>query len=176
MLKTWLFSFKINFEMQDVPLWFGPEQERVANCKLDYNILAETLEKYYNRIANRELNESDFLKKLYRAYEISIFKKEKIMGDQVPVIELLLDYISLIQNNRYKVNPRKEFYTDYPRYLFSYDLYRLKKRKYQNNELTRIIATRAYTKKQADFIWIPSNEKGDGNYISHIKFREIKNE
>lgn len=176
MLKTWLFSFKINFEMQDVPIWFGPEQERIANCKLDYTILAETLEKYYNRIVNRELDESDFLKKLYQAYTISIFKKEKITGDQVPVIEILLDYISLIQNNRYKINPRKEFYTDYPRYFFSYDLYRLKKRKYQNYELTPIIATRAYTKKQADFIWIPTNEKGDGNYISHIKFREIKNE
>jgi hypothetical protein len=176
MLKTWLFLFKIDFEKQDVPIWYGPEQESVVNCKLDYNILAETLDKYCNRIINRELDESDFLKKLYRAYEISIFKEEKIKGDQVPIIELLLDYISLIQNNRYKVNPRKEFYTDYPRYLFSYDLYRLKKRRYQNYELTPIIATRAYTKKQADYIWIPTNEKGDGNYISHIKFREIKNE
>ena len=80
------------------------------------------------------------------------------------------------QNNKFKTNPRKEFYTDYTRFLFSYDLYKLKKRRVQNNELTLIIATRAYTKKYSDFIWVPTNEKGDGNYISHIKFREINYE
>jgi len=176
MLKTWLFSFKIDFDRQDVPIWYGPEQEKVVNCKLDYNILADTLEKYCNHIVNRELDESNFLKNLYRAYEISLFKEKKRLGDQVAVIEILLDYISLIQNKRYKVNPRKKFYTDYPRYFFSYDLYRLKKRMYKNYELTFVIATRAYTKKQADYIWIPMNEKGEGNYISHIKFREKKNE
>jgi len=176
MLKTWLFSFKIDFERQNVPIWYGPEQEKIANCKLDYNILADTLEKYCNHIVDREFDESNFLKNLYRAYEISIFKEKKVIGDQVSVIELLLDYISLIQNNRYKVNPQKKFYTDYPRYLFSYDLYRLKKRMYKNYEFTLVIATRAYTKKQANYIWIPMNEKGDANYISHIKFRVKKNE
>lgn len=175
-LKTWIFSFKIDFESQYIPIWYGPEQEKVAKSKLDYIILAETIEKYYKHIVNRELDDLSYLEKLYRAYEVSLFKEGKKIGDQVSVIDLLLDYIFLIQNNKYKANPRKEFYTDYPRYLFSYDLYRLKRRKYKNFELTPIIATRAYTKKQSDFIWIPTNEKGDGNYISHFKFREINYE
>jgi len=175
-LKTGLFSFKIDFDNPTVSIWYGPEQEKVATCKLDYKILAETLDRYYNFIISREFEENKFLKSIYQAYRITIFKKERNAGDQVPIIDLLLDYIFNIQSNRYKANPRREFYTDYPRYLFSYDLYRLRKRKYQNYELTLIIATRAYTKKQSDFLWIPTNDKGDGNYISHIKFREKEDE
>lgn len=176
MLRTSLFSFKIDFEKPFISIWYGPEQERLVNCKLDFKILAETIDKFYNYITNREFNENNFLKKVFRAYEISIFKKGKKYGEQIPIINVLLDYIFLNQNNKFKTNPRKEFYTDYTRFLFSYDLYKLKKRKVQNNELTLMIATRAYTKKYSDFIWVPTNEKGDGNYISHIKFKEINYE
>ncbi len=175
-LKTWLFSFNIDFDRLTVSVWYGPEQERIANFKLDYNFLVEKIDNYYEFIVSREFNENTFLKRIYRAYKILIFKQERNEEDQVPIIDLLLEYIFIIQSNRYKANPRKEFYTDYPRYLFSYDLFKLRKRKHQNYELTPIIATRAYTKKLSDFLWIPTNDKGDGNYISHIKFREIRNE
>jgi hypothetical protein len=49
----------------------------------------------------------------------------------------------------------------------------LKERHVENHEINMITATRAFTARRADFLWIPSNDKGDGNYISHIKFREL---
>jgi len=52
-------------------------------------------------------------------------------------------------------------------------LYRLKEREIENLELNLVTATRAYTRKRSDFLWVPSNERGDGVYISHIKFREV---
>ena len=47
------------------------------------------------------------------------------------------------------------------------------KRKIGNYEMSLVIATRAYTRRKSDFLWVPSNEKGDGTYISHLKFREV---
>lgn len=175
-LKASLYSFFIDFDKPKIFLWYGPEQEKIGNSNIDAESLVKEVIEIHNKITTREFNDKKFLGDLYKAYELACFRAGKILGEQAVILDVLLDYIFLIQNNKFKTNPRKDYYLDYTRAYFSFDLYRLKSRMYDSKELSFVIATRAYTKEKSDFLWIPTNDKGDGNYISHIKFKIINND
>jgi hypothetical protein len=36
------------------------------------------------------------------------------------------------------------------------------------------VATRAFTAKKEDYLWIPSNEYGEGSTYAFIRFKEIE--
>ncbi len=173
-LNTSFFSIETNFDRGNVVIWYGPQQERLDSCNFIPETIVENLKGYHKNITQREFYDEKFLQLLKEAYRIATYREGKRIGDSLPIMKVLLDYIFLIQNNQFRANPNKINYYDYNRVLFSFDLYKLKKRIINNYELSLITATRAFTKQHSDFIWIPTNERGAGNYISHIKFMEKK--
>lgn len=170
LLKVSFYTLEVNFEKLRVVIWYGPQQEKLGTCKLIPEEVAKKLRVIHDKITQRYFNDNEFLLKLYEAYKICVCRQNKKMGDQIPISDILSEYIFLIQDKKITENNYKK----YRRVFFSYDLYRLKQRRFNNKELSLIIATRAYTLRKSDFLWIPYNERGDGNYISHIKFREVK--
>ena len=114
-------------------------------------LLAGKLNQYNKKITNRRFCDDEFIQKLYQAYI----------------------------NSEVKPAPLHTIYTnlsipDYTRVFFSYDLYRLNTRRLFNHELSLITATRAYTTRKKDYLWIPSkNSTFDGYYISHLSFKDV---
>jgi len=174
LLKVSFYTLKVDLENLKVSIWYGPEQEILETCKLAPEDIVKKLKIIHDKIIHRHFNNKDFLSKVYEAYRVSLYRKNKKLGDPMPISDILFEYVFLIQDKKFKTNPIKNNYKGYGRVFFSYDLYRLKERRLNNVELNLITATRAYTRRKSDFLWVPSNEKGDGNYISHIKFREVK--
>ena len=174
LLKVSFYTLEVNFENFRVIIWYGPQQEKLETSKLNPEEIVKKLRIIHNKITQRHFDDSEFLSKLYEAYKISVYRQNKKLGDQVAISDILFEYVFLIQDKKFRVNPIKTNYREYGRVFFSYDLYRLKERRFNNKELSLITATRAYTKRKSDFLWIPSNERGDGNYISHVKFREVE--
>lgn len=174
LLKVSFYTLEVDLENFKVLIWYGPQQEKLETCKLVPEEIVKKLRVIQDKITQRHFNDNEFLSKVYDAYKISVYRQNKKLGDQISISDILLEYVFLIQDKKFRANPTKYNYKEYGRVLFSYDLYRLKKRKLEDKELSLITATRAYTRRKSDFLWIPSNEKGDGNYISHIKFKEVK--
>lgn len=174
LLKISFYTLKVDLENFKVSIWYGPEQEKLGTCELVPESIVKKLKSIHDKITQRHFNDKDFLSKVYEAYRVSLYRKNKELGAPIPISDILFEYVFLIQDKKFKTNPIKNSYKGYGRVFFSYDLYRLKERRLNNVELNLITATRAYTRRKSDFLWIPSNEKGDGNYISHIKFREVK--
>ncbi|MDF2955701.1 MAG: hypothetical protein OD815_001317 [Candidatus Alkanophagales archaeon MCA70_species_2] len=171
LLKVSFYTLKVDLENFKVSIWYGPEQEKLETCKLVPEDIVKKLKIIHDKITQRHFNDNDFLSKVYEAYRVSLYRQNKKLGAPIPISDILFEYVFLIQDKKFKTNPIKNNYKGYGRVFFSYDLYRLKERRLNNVELNLITATRAYTRRKSDFLWIPSNEKGDGNYISHIKFR-----
>ncbi|MHA1284368.1 MAG: hypothetical protein ACTSQP_17855 [Promethearchaeota archaeon] len=174
LLKSSFFTFEIDFEKPLARIWYGPKQEKLIDIKLDSKEISRKFKELRKEIIDRDMDDEKFISKLFKAYEITCFREKKELGEQVPIIQVLLDYIFLIQDNRYKARPSKKFYFDYNRTMFSYDLYRLRIRKLNGRKLKLIPATRAYTKSQKDFLWVPIKEAVEGNYYSHLIFEEVK--
>lgn len=171
LLKVSFYTLKVDFENFKVVIWYGPQQEKIGTCELIPEEIVKKLISIQEEITQRHFNDNEFLSKVYESYKISVYRQNKKLGDQIAISDILFEYAFLIQDKKFKTNPIKINYKEYGRFLFSYDLYRLKERKIEDKELSLITATRAYTTQKSDFLWIPSNEKGDGNYISHIKFK-----
>ena len=173
LLKVMFYTLEVKLETGSVAIWYGPQQERLDSCKLIPEVAAKKLEANHKKIAGRGLDDETFLSNLFEAYKTVAHRSERKIGDSFPVSDVLLEYALLIQSKKFRTNPVKSSYNEYGRVFFSYDLYRLKERTVEGHELNLVTATRAYTRRRSGFLWVPSNESGDGTYISHIRFREV---
>ena len=174
LLKESFYTLEVDFGNFKVLIWYGPQPEKLETCKLVPEEIVKKIKVIQDKITQRHFNNKEFLSKVYEAYKISVYRQNKKLGDQISISDILFEYAFLSQDKKFRTNPTKDNYKEYGRVFFSYDLYRLKERRIDDKELSLITATRAYTRRKSDFLWIPSNEKGDGSYISHIKFREVK--
>ncbi|MGB9806375.1 MAG: hypothetical protein ACPLRT_06435 [Thermoproteota archaeon] len=171
LLKSSFYTLEVDFDRSTVTIWFGPQQEKLKVCNLSPKTVAQKLVELHNLITKREFVEETFLFNLYKACETVANKGKKKLEEPLPITSVLLEYTNSVQNNQVKKN-----YTRYGRVFFSYDIYRLKERKMNEHELELITATRAYTRRKKDFLWVPTNEKGSGTYVSHIRLRGVSNE
>ena len=172
-LKVSFYTLKMDIDNNHIEIWYGPEQEKLGSSKLIPEAIAQKLKNVHAQITQREIDDKTFLSNLYSAYKVAVYRNGKKTRDAIPIRDILSDFSFLIQNRKFKMNPIKDYYKEYGCVFFSYDLYRLKERKMNEYELNLVTATRAYTQRRSDFLWIPSNERGDGVYISHIKFKEM---
>lgn len=176
LLKSSFYTLEVNFDKSTVTIWFGPQQEKLKVCNLSSKVVAKRLLELHNSITKREFDDKVFLSNLYKACEIVAYKEKRNLEEPLPIVSVLFEYALLVQDDKFKTDPIKENYTSYGRVFFSYDLFRLKERKLNEHELELITATRTYTRKKKDFLWIPTNEEGSGTYVSHIRFRGVNNE
>jgi len=173
LLKVLFYTLEVKLYNNNVTIWYGPQQERLDTCKPIPEVVAKKLQASHKKITSRNFDDETFLLHLYEAYKATAHRSKKTIGDSIPVSDIILEYALLTQNKNFKLNPVKSSYREYGRVFFSYDLYQLKQRTIEDHVLSLVTATRAYTRRRSGFLWIPSNERGDGTYISHIKFREV---
>jgi len=173
LLKVMFYTLEVKLDDNSVVIWYGPQQERLDACKPIPDVAAKKLAASHKKITGRGLDDGIFISNVLEAYKAAAHRSEKKIGESIPVSAVLLEYALLVQGKKFRTDPVKSSYREYGRVFFSYDLYRLKERTVDGHELSLVTATRAYTRRRSGFLWVPSNEKGDGTYISHIRFREV---
>jgi len=174
-LRVMFYTLELKLENSGgVVIWYGPKQERLALVKPpEPQKIAQKLKTLHESITKRKFDEKEVLTKLFEAYKIAAYREKKNFGDLVPINKVLLDLALLVQDSKFMTDPTKKNYKDYGRVYFSYDLFRLKERRINDYEVQLVTATRAYTQRRRNFLWIPSNDEGGGGYYSHIRFRRL---
>ena len=165
-LKGGLFTIELFFDKGLITLWYGPKQERLAQCRLLSHEVASNVEKFRQHLGSH-LDNDTFLKKLREAYFRATDTKQ---GEPSPISSVLAELAFLLQSQQFRNDPQQNNYKGYSRADFSYDLFRIRQAVNKNLHLT--VATRAYTRRRQDFIWIPDNESGKGTTYSHMQFKE----
>jgi len=149
-LKVLFYTIETDFDSGKATLWYGPEQIKLGTCDLSADDVMNLLIKWNSRIVDRPFSDVRFLGLLY-----------DVKKSAIP--DIVNEFVARkIYNESKKVT----------RVLLSFDLYQLRGRTINGFEMSMVAATRAYTKRSSDFIWVPTNLNGDGMYISHIKFTE----
>ena len=154
LLKTMFYVLDVDFDGNKVGIWYGPEQEKLASRKLSALDVVKELQKQHKRITEHGFTDETFIRTLH-----------SVVGDFASIPDIVSEYAA---RNIYGTKTKKTI-----RIFMSYDLYRLKTRTVDDIELSLVTATRAYTQRKSDFIWIPTNTRGRGMYISHVRFRKI---
>lgn len=154
LLETMFYTLDVDFDSPKVGIWYGPEQEKIASCKLSASDVVMKLHRHHKMITEHDFTDETFIRTLHG-----------IVGEKSSIPDIITEYAA---QTPYGIKTKKTIRT-----FLSYDLYRLKTRIVGDMELSLVAATRAYTQRKADFLWIPTNEHGQGMYISHIRFRKI---
>ncbi len=168
-LYTGFYRLKIDFIGGKADLLFGAE--KITKCLLSPDEIIKRLIKLEQDIEKNSIPEEEFIKRLYSAWTraSAILNREKI-----PLTTILTELVVLVQKRQFYENPLRGNYTEYPRYQFAYDIYRLQKkgaRKTEGKDLQLVASTFDATRKKIDYIWIPTNERGDGVNYSYLFFR-----
>lgn len=170
-LKAGMFTIELDFDRMEAILWFGPRQERLGRCALSASTVARCLEKAAQKLGSR-LPEDQLFAKLWEAYR-RVTKNSR--SAPVPIIQVLSELAHVIQEPRFLQDPRREHYRSYSRADFSYDLFRLRqffKARGTPTKVHLVVATRAYTRRRSDFLWVPDSQDGKGTFYSHLQLEE----
>lgn len=166
-LRVGLFTLEVNFDSQRAILWYGPKQERLAQCQLGAQEITGTIQKAFQQLGS-QLEAKDFIEKLKQAY---IRARKNQTNDRVPIIEVLSELAYVLQSSAFHLDPRRENYRGYSRADFSFDLFRMRE-VLRSAKLKLVVATRAYTRQRRDFLWVPDNDQGQGTFYSHLQLGE----
>ncbi len=170
------YQIKIDPRNLKVSLFYGHEYEKIGKFDMDADkvakIIAET-DKMFLKTEN--FRPDAFIDSLFSAYKKYIKLHDKKMGESVPIKDFPGILALEIQKKTFFADPAKKNFREYSKLMFAGDLYKLRKSHTFKYGFTLVVATRAFANKHTDFIWIPSNEKGDGEIFSHIKFKEENN-
>ena len=171
-LRTGLFTLEMDFDREQVVIWYGPKQERLLHCQPDAREVANSVERASRQLGTR-LDKTEFLQRLQHAY----FRvADRQNSESAPIIDVLTELAYLLQSTRFFQDPRQENYQGYGRADFSYDLFLLRQSLLSSEcidkRLHLIVATRTHTRRRKDFLWVPDNESGRGTTYSHLQFAD----
>ncbi len=168
-LYTGFYRIETDFYQGKALIFFGPD--KIGRFLLTPEGIAESIFNIHEGLRKNSVKEEDFIKNLFQAWNMScyILKREK-----VPITHCLVRFAIISQKRQFYESPSRHNYRDYSRFQFAYDLYRLRKsgvKEIDGKELSLVSSTFDATRKKIDYIWVPTNENGEGINYSYITFR-----
>ena len=171
-ILTLLFSFE---KGGSVKIYYGPRIRLLKKVSVEAGKIAEAVVSFLKELNDPPLDDEQFIKELYVSYTRSLVREAgaKDKGEQpfaVPIVAVMQEIAFMKQKRSFRLDPKKENFTSYGRVRFSYDLARLKTRRFGNKELRLVIASMEQTKKEGTSIWIPKIPQGDGTHYAFVVF------
>lgn len=138
-------------------LYLGPKKYRLGVCPLESEKVAELLKNEYERLFQAVTKPEEFIRDLYTAYRVVLFKRGAGLGARVPIVEVLLEMALMRQRPGFKADPVREKYTSYGRVEFAVDLARLENTLVPGvGRVLRLhVATMSQTRRETDHLWVP---------------------
>ncbi|RRR70196.1 MAG: hypothetical protein EI684_13705 [Candidatus Viridilinea halotolerans] len=164
-LHAGLFTIEVDAEGTKVTLWYGRKQERLGHLALDSSKVKDYVEKQRKELGAKLVFEK-FYAKLTQAYQRA---KRSHNEENVPITNVLVEMAFLLQKPVFYEDPRREYYIEYQRADFSYDLYQFRDSLIQKGLHLRV-ATRVYNQRSM-YLWIPERDEGQGSRYSHLALR-----
>lgn len=168
-LYTNFYRIEVDFYIGKADIFFGPE--KIGRYSLIPEKIGKTICEINEELRRNSIKEEEYIKKLFQAWKTATVILNR---DRIPITFILTQLAVSLQKKQFYENPAKTNYKGYPRHQFAYDLYRIRKKgvKYvDDKELNLISATFDATCKKSEYLWIPSNESGEGVNYSFIVFR-----
>lgn len=170
LLRIGLYTLRLNFDLGEATLFFGPEVERIG-LKIAFTPqkIYEALKRFDDSLQTIKESPHDLYEKLHAAYERRLALSGKQYGEKVLVTDVLHEFVMLQQSKKFLIDPQKSHFRDYSRVKLSYMLYYLKKEKALHDMHLHVATFDATTNKQHS-VWVPDNEEGEGTHYTYISF------
>ncbi|MCX7785951.1 MAG: hypothetical protein N2201_07025 [candidate division WOR-3 bacterium] len=169
-LKVKFYTIKFDFANGTASIWWGPQKELIKKLSIEPVQIAETIKTFDQNLSAKWQHPEDFFNLLKSAYHRYILLNGFDLGTKVNLLDLLPEFVMLLQSKSFKVDPTKSNFSEYSRIQYSYDIYKLKTNPNLISNIQLSVATFAVTESKEKSIWIPDNEQGEGTYYHQIAF------
>lgn len=147
-------------------------REVLAECSADAR---DVLRSYAAtmKVLETPFDAAGFFENCWTAYRSTLAAEGKRMGDRVELLEFLPRLALERQGKKFRIDPRKEHFVDYPRARFAYDVLRLRRAQALEQGGRRIqfgVAT-GTSATQKDRVIYLEDEEGRGEYKLTVFFR-----
>jgi hypothetical protein len=160
-LYAGLYHLKLEFEKGLCKLFWGPEP--IKSLKLNSKEIISVLYRHNQSLRNRKFDLEDFYQNLYKAYQRALMSEEKEEGEKVPIVDVLNEFVFLIQTEKFRSDPKRQSFKEYTRIEFGYDLYLFRK-KDPWGRLKLSVATFDATKSRLRALFVPDSEEEGTRY------------
>ncbi|MEO0092620.1 MAG: hypothetical protein ABIK61_07950, partial [candidate division WOR-3 bacterium] len=171
-LKVKYYTIRFDFANGLASIWWGPQKEIIKRLSIEPDLIAQTIKTFDQNLNTKWQTSEDFFRLLKSAYNRYILLNGLEYGTKVNLLDLLPEFIMLLQSQSFKIDPIKNHFTEYSRIQYSYDLYKMKTNPNLVSNIQLSVATFAVTEHREKSIWVPDNEQGEGTYYQQIAFNQ----
>lgn len=175
-LKCGILTLRFSFEKGgSVKIYYGPKISLLKKARVESGKIAEAVISLVKGLNDPPIDDEKLIKELYVSYTRGLVRGEgrKDEGEQpsaVPIGAVMQEMALLKQKRSFRIDPKKENFTSYGRVKFSYDLARLKIKRFGEKELRLVVASMEQTKKEETSLWVPNIPHGDGTHYAFVVF------
>jgi|GEM_PF-1478265 hypothetical protein len=149
-----------DLERDRVTVSYGPED--IETRRSDPRALGRWLQAWYRDLQRRALPPERFVEVLWQAYR----EARNPSGDpRVPIAAVYRRLVVARQSSTFWTDAEARHFTPYPRYLFSYELYRLREAPdawTARFQIQLLPAAFEATRRRGDYVWVPEGFRPEG--------------
>ncbi len=165
------YTLTVNFEFGECELWLGPEIAKIKDhLPLDPAAIHDHIKRTDNELRTGPFDAAAFDRDLRAAYRRRLLVTGHNLGDKLPLLDILQEFIFLQQKPQFIAEPRRENYRGFTRAALAFALYRFMKTDPAPAGVHFHVATFDATADKKNALWIPSDDEGNGTHFSHLSF------
>ena len=171
LLRLGIYTIKLNFELGEATLYFGPEIEQIrARVPLQAEVIHDMVLKHRQEIAVEDAELNPMARDMQIAYERCTRRSGKAYGERILIMDVLQEYVFLKQSKKFTADASRQNFREYPRSKMSFMLYRLRECGDAVRGMHLHVATFDATIDKTKALWIPDGEEGAGTHYEYISF------
>ncbi|UCG29381.1 MAG: hypothetical protein JSV53_07615 [candidate division WOR-3 bacterium] len=171
LLRFGIYTLKLNFELGEATLFFGPEVEKIkSKIPLQPGTIHDIVVKSERDLKVDRSELESLGRDLRTAYERCLKRDGSAYGGKVLITDVLKEYVFMKQPKKFTVDARRENFREYPRAKLSLMLFRLRNIGVVAHGMHLHVATFDATVDRAKTIWVPDNDEGAGTYYEYVSF------
>ncbi|MDH4211805.1 MAG: hypothetical protein OEV79_10215 [candidate division WOR-3 bacterium] len=171
LLRLGLHTLKLNFELGEATLYFGPEIEKIrTKIPVQAEVIYDMVIKHRRDISTDDAELDELARDIQLAYERCARRDGKVYGEKILIMDVLQEYVFMKQSKKFAVDARRQNFREYPREKMSFMLYQLRSYGNAARGMHLQVATFDATVDKAKALWVPEDEEGAGTHYEYITF------
>ena len=174
LLRLGLYTLKLNFELGEALLYFGPEIEKIAGkIPIQAEVIHEIMVKHRRGIAADSAELGDIARDMRIAYERCARRAGKQHGEKLLITDVLKEYVFMKQSKKFAADACRQNFREYPRTKMSFMLFQLRNNRNASRGMHLHVATFDATVDKTKALWVPEDEEGTGTHYEYITFESL---
>lgn len=168
------FVIEVDERSASVSILYGKEPVIPKPLPLDATKVLKAHASAVKSVARGRMKDSEFLAKLFDAYNRVIRQEKRELGDRINIMACFREFVFVRQSAAFRTNPLRANFAEYPKWRFAYDLGEVRKAGGHGGYQLQLAPPTIHESDKSKLLWLPSSAD-EGTYIADTWWRNERN-